>query len=167
MSKRSKWIWAIAIVLIIVVLGAAAFAAGSWFGFGGRGEFGMMGRGYYGHMQPFDRHDYGFRQPYNNYQGWGMGPGIIFGWLIGLGILALAVVGVVSLFRGRQPRKSAQVSAVAETPEVSASAEAAMPEESEAGESAEPISGGRTCAHCGKPAQADWTTCPYCGSALA
>jgi apolipoprotein N-acyltransferase len=24
----------------------------------------------------------------------------------------------------------------------------------------------RTCASCGKPAQADWTTCPYCGKKL-
>jgi hypothetical protein len=25
----------------------------------------------------------------------------------------------------------------------------------------------RKCANCGKPAQADWTTCPYCGKSLA
>lgn len=30
-----------------------------------------------------------------------------------------------------------------------------------------PIAAMRTCAHCGKPAQADWKTCPYCGTALA
>jgi hypothetical protein len=24
----------------------------------------------------------------------------------------------------------------------------------------------RTCANCGKPAQADWKNCPYCGSTL-
>lgn len=24
----------------------------------------------------------------------------------------------------------------------------------------------RTCPECGKPAQADWTTCPYCGQKL-
>lgn len=24
----------------------------------------------------------------------------------------------------------------------------------------------RLCAHCGRPAQADWKTCPYCGNAL-
>jgi uncharacterized membrane protein len=24
----------------------------------------------------------------------------------------------------------------------------------------------RTCANCGKPAQGDWKTCPYCGSGL-
>jgi hypothetical protein len=29
------------------------------------------------------------------------------------------------------------------------------------------IASGRTCGSCGKPAQADWNTCPYCGNALS
>jgi uncharacterized membrane protein len=29
------------------------------------------------------------------------------------------------------------------------------------------VTSGRTCGNCGKPAQADWNTCPYCGNALS
>jgi hypothetical protein len=30
-----------------------------------------------------------------------------------------------------------------------------------------PTPSGRTCPNCGKPAQMDWTHCPYCGNALS
>jgi hypothetical protein len=29
------------------------------------------------------------------------------------------------------------------------------------------VTSGRTCSNCGKPAQADWNTCPYCGNSLS
>src|SRR5574341_1119640 len=29
------------------------------------------------------------------------------------------------------------------------------------------VTSGRTCSNCGKPAQADWNTCPYCGNPLS
>ena len=29
------------------------------------------------------------------------------------------------------------------------------------------VTSGRTCGNCGKPAQADWNTCPYCGNSLS
>jgi hypothetical protein len=55
MKTKRKWIWTIVVLLIVVVLGAAAFAVGSRFGYrGGFERFGMMERGY-NHMQPFNR----------------------------------------------------------------------------------------------------------------
>jgi hypothetical protein len=71
--------------------------------------------------------------------GW-MGPlgffGMAFMWLVPVGILALAVAGAVALFSGLF--RSANRPAAAE----------------------------RICDNCHKPAQADWSTCPYCGQAL-
>ena len=29
------------------------------------------------------------------------------------------------------------------------------------------VPSGRACSNCGKPAQADWNSCPYCGNALS
>jgi len=29
------------------------------------------------------------------------------------------------------------------------------------------VTSGRACGNCGKPAQADWNTCPYCGNPLS
>jgi hypothetical protein len=29
------------------------------------------------------------------------------------------------------------------------------------------VMSGRTCGNCGKPAQTDWNTCPYCGNPLS
>jgi hypothetical protein len=147
MSTRTKWIWTIVVLLIVVVLGVAAFAAGSWFGFGGRGEFGMMERGY-NHMQPYDRHAFGFRSPL----GWlGMGLGMLLMWALPLGFLALAVVGAVSLIRGAGARKPAPPTAV--EPVVAAPTPAATTVL-------------RECESCHKPAQADWKMCPYCGTPL-
>jgi flagellar biosynthesis protein FlhB len=92
----------------------------------------------------------GIREGYgmvNHMRGFGsISPvGMIFGGLLRLGLFLLVVVGIVglvySLTRGRQ---STQV-----TP------------------SATPAIPSRTCASCGKPAQDDWTTCPYCGNSLA
>jgi hypothetical protein len=77
--------------------------------------------------------------------GWGWRPfgwlGMIFMGLFPLGLLALLVLAIVWLVR--------QVS-------------------SPAGSSAGPSQGpaARTCPNCGRPAQADWRNCPYCGQAL-
>jgi uncharacterized membrane protein len=66
------------------------------------------------------------------------GWGMMFlGWLIPAGILVLLVVGAVAFFNNlNRPGNS--------TPSVI----------------------DRKCANCGKPAQADWTTCPYCGNSF-
>jgi len=68
----------------------------------------------------------------------------IFGGLLGLGVFILVIVGIVALVnalvrgnRPAQPNPPAQMAAPA-----------------------------RTCSNCGKPAQEDWKTCPYCGNPL-
>lgn len=58
-------------------------------------------------------------------------------WLVPAGLLVLLVVGAVALINGL----------------------------TKSGNAAHPASGLK-CLNCGKPAQADWTTCPYCGKSL-
>lgn len=68
----------------------------------------------------------------------------IFGGLLGLGVLVLVIVGIVALVnalvRGNRPMQT--------TPPAQMTAPT------------------RTCSNCGKPAQEDWKTCPYCGNTL-
>jgi hypothetical protein len=62
---------------------------------------------------------------------------MLLGWLVAAGIVVLLVIGAVSLINSlNRPGTS--------TPPVV----------------------DRKCANCGRPAQADWTTCPYCGKSL-
>jgi putative membrane protein len=62
---------------------------------------------------------------------------MLFAWLIPAGLLVLLVVGGAALFNSLiRPGNSN------------------LP------------GGDRKCSGCGKPAQADWTTCPYCGKSL-
>lgn len=63
--------------------------------------------------------------------------GMALMWLIPLGLLVLVVVGVVALVNGL----------------------------TRSGNTAAPLPA-RNCPSCGKPAQSDWATCPYCGTAL-
>lgn len=79
--------WTMVAVFVIVVL--LAFMVGtSLFGGWGYGGYGMMG-GYGGHM------GWGY-SPF----GWfGMGLGMLFMWLIPIGVIALIVYGVVALTR--------------------------------------------------------------------
>lgn len=68
----------------------------------------------------------------------------IFGGLLGLGVIVLVIVGIVALVnalvRGNRPIQT-NPPAQMTTPT-------------------------RTCSNCGKPAQDDWKTCPYCGNPL-
>jgi len=71
----------------------------------------------------------------------GMGLLMLFRWLLPLGVLVLAGFGIASLVkRGRK-------AVPASTPVASAAAQ--------------PV-----CAHCGKPLDADWSVCPYCGEKI-
>jgi hypothetical protein len=75
---------------------------------------------------------------------WGFGPfglGLIFMWLFPLGLLALLVLGIVWLVQ----QVSRPAGPAAGSPQVPT---------------------GRPCSNCGRPAQADWRVCPYCGQAL-
>ena len=68
----------------------------------------------------------------------------IFGGLLGLGVVVLVIVGIVALVNAIvHSNKTVQ-----STPPAQVAAPA------------------HTCSNCGKPAQEDWKTCPYCGNPL-
>jgi len=94
--KKDNW-WIIGIIALIVVL---AFFGGGMMGGGYRG-YGMMGGGY-GMM--------GGNWGYSPLGWFGMGLGMLFMWLIPLGVLALIIFGAVSLTRsnGNSTPSSAQ-----------------------------------------------------------
>ena len=77
---------------------------------------------------------------------WGFGPfgwlGMIFMWLFPLGFLAVLAVGIVWLFR-QVSGSSGPVGGPSQT------------------------AGGQPCPNCGRPVQADWRVCPYCGQQLS
>ncbi len=67
----------------------------------------------------------------------GMGLMMLFRFLVPAGVLALAVVGVIALVRGRKPAPGTPVSA--------------------------PVEAVKNCPKCGQPVQADWIHCAHCG----
>lgn len=78
--------------------------------------------------------------------GWGFGPFgwlvMIFMWLFPLGLLAVLALGIVWLFR----QASGSSGAVGGPSQTAA---------------------GQPCPSCGRPVQADWRVCPYCGQQLS
>lgn len=91
--KKINWL-VVSIIGVIVLL--FLFGAGAMAGRWGYGGYGMMGD-YGGHMGwglvPF---------------GWfGMGFGMLFMWLIPVGLIALAIYGVVALTRNATPPPAA------------------------------------------------------------
>ena len=82
----------------------------------------------------------------------------IFAGLLCLGILLLVIVGIVALVSAlvnrNKPSQIAPSAPVATLP---------VQETVPAGEA---TAAEHTCSNCGKPAQADWKTCPYCGNPL-
>lgn len=83
MKKNTWWIIGIAVVVLILLAFGGGMMTGGWGyrGYGMMGGNGMMGWGY----SPFG--------------GFGMGLGMIFMWLIPIGIVALIVYGIVALAR--------------------------------------------------------------------
>lgn len=136
MNKTLKW------VLVGLGMAVAAFLVTMMFIGFHRGGYSMMfgidnyGRG----LRTFGRMPMMGLMPL-------MGFGLLRGFF-GLGILALAVIGVVLLIRNGKTHEAAKTAsaqpAVVETP-----AAAAEPE--------------RTCKKCSKVLQSDWAVCPYCG----
>jgi hypothetical protein len=141
MKKVWKWILGIVIGLIVlVVLVSAAF---------------FMRRGFHAvrfedehlrtwsqeapGMMPYGGFGYQMRGPgMMNYGGMGVLGGFL-GGLISLGFLALLVLGIIWLVRNLHTPKPVDVSTV--TPAIAMN----------------------PCKKCGKPVQADWSNCPYCG----
>lgn len=146
MSKVLKWILFIGFGLLALAVVAGIVVA----------IFGGLGHGYY-MIRPGFRMMEPFHYSYFN-------PGrMIFGGLLGLGLLILVIVGIVALIsaitRGNRP---AQVTQTAQpTPPIQPTPVSEMT--APAAEMAAPT---RTCSNCGKPAQDDWKTCPYCGNPL-
>jgi hypothetical protein len=130
MNKTLKWILiGLGIAIVAFLLAMVAF------GFH-RGGFAMM-RGY----GDFD----GLNRGYGRLPMMGFMPMMAFGLLrgiFGLGILALAVIGIVLLVRNHRAKKAVPVAPV--TPETPAQPE-------------------KLCAKCGQPVQPDWKVCPHCG----
>jgi hypothetical protein len=148
MSKVFKWILYILIgLVIIVVISGAVFA-----GFGALRGFGNgMVRPGLRMMEPNIRMMGAYQ--YHN-PTW-----VIFGGLLCLGVILLVIVGIVGLVYAlthrNQPVHNLPATQVTAPP-----AEVVAP-------TAEEVMPIRTCVNCGKPAQEEWNTCPYCGSPLA
>lgn len=141
MNKTLKWILIfLGIALLVFCLALPLFLAPAMRG-GFYGRMPMMGRGF---------------GLFNNYGGHMRFGGGLFGigfmllrLAIPLGVLALAVVGVVALVRGRKP---------AQPPAAPAAAAPVEPV------SAAPVE--HPCPHCGQPVQDGWLACPHCGEKL-
>ncbi len=137
MSTKLQWLIGICVVLVTAALVFSAVMP--LFGWG-RGVYGGM-------MQPgqmFDRGMGGGHMFGGRMGGFGLpffGLGLFSGPLL---LVALVALGAVWLLRGRG--QTAPLAA-AQPP---APAAAATP-----------------CANCGRPLQADWAVCPYCGEKVA
>jgi hypothetical protein len=129
--------WILYILLGLVCL---AVVAGIVVGFAG-----LSGHGYY-MMRPGIRMMTPFYHNYYNPMGG------IFRGLLGLGFFVLIIVGIVAL-----------VNAIIQGNRRS---QAPLPAQVQPTMPVAPEAPARTCANCGKPAQADWQTCPYCGNPL-
>lgn len=71
-----------------------------------------------------------------------------FGIAVVVGVIALVIMGVIKMTTHRIMHTAGGTSSQ-------------PPDENQIG--AVPA---RSCSHCGKTAQADWVTCPYCGEKL-
>ena len=75
--------------------------------------------------------------------GWG---GMLLGWLIAVGVLILIILGIIALIKSLTQSNKPEIHSLPQTPPPPA-----------------PV---RTCTSCGKLAEPDWNTCPYCGTSL-
>jgi hypothetical protein len=145
MSKVLKWILFILLGLVVIsVVAGIVFMV-----FGGL-RYGMMGPG----IQAYGP---GIRmmEPGRYYYHGGLP---IFGGLLCLGVLLLVIVGIVALVNALVHRNK---------PSQIAPPEQAVTEPAQTAISYEEVTvPSQTCGNCGKPTQADWKTCPYCGNPL-
>jgi hypothetical protein len=139
MSKVLKWILYVVLGLVVLAVVAGIVIA----------IFGGLGHGFY-MMRPGFRMMEPYRYSYFN-------PGrMIFGGLLGLGIFILIIVGIVALvsliMRGNRPAQVTQTAQPTPPTQPAPVVEVVAP--------------AHICSNCGKPAQDDWKTCPYCGNPL-
>ncbi len=136
MKRTLIWVIVGVVGLAVFFILPSLFMGGLWgrpFGFvqGGGYAPGRMMDGYGGGMM-------------GGYGGFGYSPlgwiGMLAGWLIPLGTLALLVVGGIWLVRSVATPGGSTFSA--------------------------PSASARFCSNCGKGAQADWKVCPHCGTTL-
>ena len=150
MNKFWKWFLIVLGILVVLVVIAVAII-GFTHGFGRMGFDG-------GRFSGFDgfHHRYGgFAMP-GRPGGFDMMPGMgliglllsCFGLAVVVGAIALVVLGVIKMTTHKMVHTAGMTSSP--SPDVS-------PQEN---------TPARLCSHCGKPAQADWVTCPYCGEKL-
>ena len=143
MNKTLKWI----LISLGIVLGLLLIAAVIFHPFaGGDSRFGASDE----YTRPFNRMDRfeGFQRPFDGTHRMPMmkfmpmmGFRVIRG-LLGLGVLALAVIGVVLLVRSNRAKQVA--------PPVPVVPESIV----------EPA---KHCRHCSREINLDWVACPYCG----
>jgi hypothetical protein len=148
MKKVWKWVIGIVIGLIVlaVLVGVGFLVWGNLHVYRGVAQlnrgFSQRGPG----MMPYGGFGYQLRGP--GMMGYRMIPfGGFFGGLLMLGFLVLIVLGIIWLV-GRA-RTSTPIQSTAAVPAVNS----------------EPIPAAvlNPCKKCGRPLQADWTVCPYCG----
>jgi uncharacterized membrane protein len=142
MNKFWKWFLIILAVLLVLcgLLAAVLFLTHGSYGYPSM-RFGMG----FGRMPMMGR--FGF-----------FGVGMMFVRLIVplllVTLLVLIGVGIGSRTRNSQPKVSQ-----AETAASTLSTEPVAPAPAEAVSE-------KTCAHCGRPLQAEWVNCPYCGAKI-
>jgi hypothetical protein len=143
MNKTLKWI----LISLGIVLGLLLIVAVVFHSFaGGYSRLGVSDD----YMRPFSRMDRfeDYQHPFTTLRRVPMMtfmPMMVFGFfrgLVGLGILALAVIGVVLLVRNGKSKEAA--------PPVAVVPEGIM----------EPA---KHCHHCSREINTDWVACPYCG----
>ena len=148
MKKAWKWVIGIVLGLIIlaVLVGVGFLVWGNMHVYRGVAQVnrGFSQRG--PEMMPYGGFGYQMRGP--GMMGYRMHPfGGFFGGLLMLGFLALVILGIIWLVR--RVRTPSQVQT---TPVVPAASSEPMPAETL-----------NPCKKCGRPLQADWSVCPYCG----
>ncbi len=123
-------------IVVLLVVVIGVSLLGSFGGYGMMGRYGMMGHGTTFAPVPCSDAGAGVTSWGFPLFGW---LGMLLMWLVPLGFLALLVVGIVWLARA-----------------VSGPSQASPPTPPAAG----------SCPSCGRPTQADWQHCPYCGQSL-
>lgn len=147
MSKAFKWILYILLGLVILVLVVGVVYA----------SYGAIRSTGYPMMRPGIRMmepNFRFVEPFYFHTP----VRSIFGALLCLGVILLVIVGIVALVYALTQRNRP----IQNTP----TTQATVPPAEIVSPTAEEVVAIRTCANCGKPAQQEWNTCPYCGNPL-